>query len=139
MAAIWQLLQRALADELAIWRGHARRRAGLIIALGGMAAITIGIAVALGVAAMSIRLGLVGALAVALGLAILVCLIVLILLHLEARAHARHVQAQTAEHRRLVGTALIAVLPGLKLGSAVAVGLAVLAVVLLTGKGRDDR
>ena len=137
MAALWRLAQLALADEIEVWRGHARRRAGLSVVLGVLAMIAVAIAVTLGVVALAIRLGLVGALAVALGLAILGCLIVLSALHLEGRAHARSVQAQKAERKLLMETALIALLPGMKAGTAVAVGLAVLALALLTGKGKD--
>jgi uncharacterized membrane protein len=139
MAALWRLAQLALTAEMAVWRGHAQRRVGLLLALAVLAVIAVGIAVTLGVVALSVRLGLVGALAVALGLTILGCLILLILLQFEGRAHARRVQAQAAERKRLMEVALITLLPGMKAGTAVAVGLAALALMLLTGKGKDDR
>ncbi|MBI1217914.1 MAG: hypothetical protein GC186_05135 [Rhodobacteraceae bacterium] len=137
MAALWRLAQLALMAEAEVWRSHARRRVGLLLALAGLAVLALGFALALGVVALSIRLGMLGALAVALGVAILGCLIVLILLQLEGRAHARRAAAQAAERKRLLEIGLISLLPGLKAGTAVAVGLAALALVLLSGKGKD--
>lgn len=138
MRRLWPLLRAAFGAEIELWRDHARRRGGLLVALVLCAAVALILAFALAIAALAMWIGPVAALAVALGIAILLCLILLIALQIEARAHARRAAARAAERRRVIDTAILATLPGLR-GSALVVGLAVLALTLLTGpRGKDD-
>ena len=112
MAALWRLISSALAAELGVWRDHARRRAGLVLALLFFVGIALLLALGLAVAALALWIGPVAALAVALGIAILLCLILLILLQIEARGHARRAAAQATRGRRLREPALGAALVG---------------------------
>ncbi|WP_127900185.1 hypothetical protein [Solirhodobacter olei] len=139
MKALWRILRAGLGAELDLWRGHARRRMGLLIAAAAFAALALGLAIALGIYALALWLGPAGALAVALAVSILICLILLIALKLEARGHARRVALRAAERRRTIDAAILSLLPSLR-GStpALFVGLAVLALTLLTGPSRKD-
>ena len=138
MERLLRLARAGLEAELSLWRDHARRRAGLVFALVVFLLLAVGFATALGVVALARWLGPLAALAIALGVAILICLILLIALHLEARAHARRAAARAAERRRFVQTAALSLLPELKGSAALAVGLAVLALTLLTGSRDKD-
>jgi hypothetical protein len=140
MGKLWPLLRAAFGAEFDLWRDHAGRRAGLVLALVVCGIVALLLLFALAIAVLAMWIGPVAALAVALGLAVLICLILLIALQLEARAHARRAAARAAERRRLIEATLLAALPSLRARSALAVGLAVLALTLLTAprdKGGD--
>ena len=139
MRALWELLRGAAASEVGLWQDHARRRAGLLVMLAFFAFMALLFGMALLVVLLSIRLGLLAALALALGLAVLGCLVVIVALMIEARAHRRHQAEQAAARRRLAEVALLTLLPGMKGGTALLVGLAVLALTLLGGKGGGDQ
>ena len=139
MGALWRIVLALAAAEAGVWRSHVAGRAGLVVALAVFAVLALGFGLALGVVALAAWIGLIDALAVALGVAILGCLVVLILLRIEARNHAVERARQAAERKRMIETALVLALPGLKVGSALALGIAALMVSLLTGgKGGKD-
>lgn len=138
MAALLRLIRLAAEAEMSQWRDHARRRAGLLLALAVCGGVALLLALVLAVVGLALWLGPIAGLGAALGIAILLCLVLLIALQMEARAHARRAEARAAERRRLVEAGLLTVLPGLRAGSALVVGLAVLALVLLTGPRKDD-
>ncbi len=138
MGSLWRIAVALAAAEAGLWRSHVAGRAEMMVALAVFAVLALGFGLALGVVALAAWIGLIAALAVALGVAILGALVMLILLRLEARNHARERARQAAERKRVIETALVLALPGLKVGSAVALGVAVRMLSLLTGgKGGD--
>ncbi len=139
MVILWRIVTSLIGEEAGLWRSHLGARSGLMLglAVSGLLAGLLGLALA--VVALSIYYGLLTALAICFGLALLACITILILLKLESRAHARAAARQAAERRRLIETALIAALPGMKAGSAIALGLVSLILMLVTGRhGKDE-
>lgn len=139
MAMLLRLARVLIGARTGLIGEHAKARAGHVALLAGFGAaafVFLMILVTLGLEAM---IGLIPALAVMAGLSALGAGIVLVLMRAEQRQHERAMAAQAEREQRLVQSALIAAIPTLKRGGALAAALGVLALVLLTGRDGGDK
>ncbi|MFC2966589.1 hypothetical protein [Acidimangrovimonas pyrenivorans] len=143
MNALLSLLGRAARSQVENLKRAAATNAGFGLAIAIFALLALIFAVALGVHALALWIGMVGALAVGLGLSLLGCLVAWLML----RAARQRAQAERqAEETRLMREALQVTLPLLRSNPTLTIGLAMLAGFLLSlgggsgsggGSGKD--
>jgi len=120
-----------------LFGAHARARATHIALLVGFGLTACVFVVVLVTVALARWLGTLPALAVMAALAGAACLVVLLVMRAEQRAHAAAQRVQAREDRRVLQTALLTALPGMRRsGLLLATGAGALALTLLAGRRR---